>query len=166
MVLSSKRRQWEKHVNWDLLDFVVFGAMLSVVAIAWLLVRRTSSAKTYRFAAGFALATAFVLVWVNGAVGIIGSENNDANLLFFGVPAVALVGALIARFRPGGMAYAMYAAAMAQVLIAAVALLAGWGKEGPAWPRDVLAMSGFFTAMWLLSGLLFRKAAGESSRAA
>lgn len=153
-------------MNWDLLDFVVFGAMLSVVAIAWLLVRRTSSAKTYRFAAGFALVTAFVLVWVNGAVGIIGSENNDANLLFFGVPAVALVGALIARFRPGGMAYVMFAAAMAQVLIAAVALLAGWGNEGPAWPRDILVMSGFFTAMWLLSGLLFRKAAGESSRAA
>ena len=153
-------------MNWDLLDYVVFGAMLGGVSIAWWLVRRASGAKYYRLAAGFALAATFLLVWVNAAVGIIGSENNDSNLLFFGVPVVALLGALLARFHPNGMAHAMFAAAMAQVLIAAVALVAGWGSDGPAWPRDVLVMSGFFTAMWLLSGLLFRKAAGESTRAA
>ena len=60
----------------------------------------------------------------------------------------------------------MFAAALVQVLIAAAALINGWGNDGPAWPRDVLVMTGFFTAMWLTSGLLYRKAAGEDSPAA
>ena len=38
--------------------------------------RKTGDAA-YRTAVGVALAAAFLLIWVNGAVGIIGSENND-----------------------------------------------------------------------------------------
>ena len=63
---------------------------------------RASGNAAYRAAAGFALAAAFLLVWVNGAVGIIGTENNDANLLYVGVFGVGFFGALIARFDPLG----------------------------------------------------------------
>ena len=152
-------------MDWDVLDYVVFGLMLAAVSGGWLLLRRMSDAGSYRVAAGIALAAAFLLVWVNGAVGIIGSENNDANLLFFGVPAVALAGALLARLRAHGMSRAMFLAALVQVLIGAAALTAGWGRDGPAWPRDVLVMTLLFTAMWAAAGLLFRKAAGDSSPA-
>jgi len=72
----------------------------------------------YRFAVGVALTTAFILLWVNGAVGIIGDESNDANIMYFGVLAVGFIGAIIARFRPLGMARALYAMALAQVLAA------------------------------------------------
>ncbi len=63
----------------------------------------------------------------NGAVGIIGSEDNDANMLYFGVLAVGVVGALMARFRPIGMMLALIATALAQMLVAVIALTAGWG---------------------------------------
>ncbi len=50
----------------------------------------------YRFAVGVALAAAFLLVWMNLAVGLIGSEDNPANLMYFGVLAVGFIGAIIA----------------------------------------------------------------------
>jgi hypothetical protein len=46
-------------------------------------------------AAGVALATDFLLVWINGVVGIIGSEQEDANLLHGAVLAVGLLGAAV-----------------------------------------------------------------------
>lgn len=146
-------------MSWDVLDFAVFGALLAGVGITYTLVTRKSTSNVYRAAVGVAVVAAFILVWVNGAVGIIGNENNDANMMFFGVLAVAVIGAMIARFQPGGMARAMFATALAQGLVAAVALIAGLGSAGPIWPRDILVLTAFFAALWLFSAWLFRSAA-------
>jgi di/tricarboxylate transporter len=146
-------------VDWDFFDFAVFGAMLLGVGIVYALAKRRANNTTYRFAFGAALAAAFLLVWVNGAVGIIGNENNDANMMFFGVLVVGVVGAIIARLQPKGMARAMYATAIAQALVAVIALAANLGPAGTSWPWDVLVLTGFFTALWLVSARLFRKAA-------
>ena len=144
-------------MDWDVKDFVVSGAMLAaVLLIAWL-ARRKNRSSAYRFAVGVALAAAFILVWVNGAVGIIGDEGNDANLMFFGVLAVGVIGSVVARFHPRGMARAMFATAMAQAAVAAVAVIADLGATGPAWPGDVLVLTAFLVVMWLLSAWLFRK---------
>ena len=62
-----------------------------------------------------------MLVWINLAVGIIGSEDNPANLMYGGVLAVGVAGAVAARFRPGGMARALAATALAQ----------GWSAQSP-----------------------------------
>ena len=78
---------------WDVVDFSVFGAMLLGVGVIYTLVRRKTDNKTYRFAFGVALAAAFILIWVNAAVGIIGDESNDANMMYFGVLAVGIIGA-------------------------------------------------------------------------
>lgn len=146
-------------MNWDIVDFTVFGAMLLGVGVTYTFIRRNSDNTTYRFAMGIALAAAFVLIWVNGAVGIIGNENNDANMLFFGVLAVGIIGAIIARFQPGGMVRAMCATALAQAAVAVTALVAGWGSTAPIWPKDILGLTGFFVVLWLLSAYLFKKAA-------
>jgi len=148
---------------WDALDFAVFGAMLLGVGITYRLATRTPVNSTFRFAVIVALVAAFLLVWVNAAVGIIGDESNDANLMYFGVPAVGFIGAFIARFEPNGMARALLATALAQMAAAAIALIAGWGSMAPIWPRDVLAITGFFVTLWLLSAWLFRKAAATRS---
>jgi hypothetical protein len=144
---------------WEIEDFVIFGAMLAGVGIALALVGRRGRRRPYRFAVGVALLGAFLLMWINGAVGIIGSENNDANMLYFGVIAAGLLGAIIARGRPRGMSLAMLVAALVQVSIAAVALVADWGVTGPISPWDVIVLTAFFTALWLISAWLFRKAA-------
>lgn len=144
---------------WGIEDFVIFGAMILAVGIAWALARRRANGKRYKAAVGFALAAAFLLMWVNGAVGIIGSENNDANMMYFGVLAIGVLGTLIARGRPRGMSWAMSAAALAQVMVAAIALVTDWGVAGPVSPWDVIVLTIFFTALWLISAWLFRKAA-------
>ena len=149
---------------WDIVDYTVFGAMLLGAGVIYTFVRRKSDNTTYRFAMGVALAAAFILIWVNGAVGIIGDESNDANMLYFGVLAVGFFGAIIARFEPQGMARALYATALAQVAVAVIALIGGLGSTAPIWPRDVLLLTVFFVALWLLSALLFRKAARERNQ--
>ena len=113
---------------WDVLDFAVFGAMLVSVGFIYRLVRRKADNKTYRLAVGVALAAAFILIRINGAVGIIGDESNDANMMYFGVLAVGIVGAVIARFKPRGMVRALCATAIAQVAVAAIALRANSGR--------------------------------------
>ena len=48
--------------------------------------------KTYRRAFFVGFLGVFLLFWVNGAVGIIGSEDNPANLLYGGVVLTGFVG--------------------------------------------------------------------------
>jgi hypothetical protein len=50
------------------------------------------------------------------ASGIIGQDGDPANMMYFGVLAVGITGAVIARFRPAGMARALIAMALAQAL--------------------------------------------------
>jgi hypothetical protein len=143
--------QFTDEVAWDLADFVLAGALFGGVGLAYELAVRKTASAAYRAAVGVALAAALILVWANLAVGIMGDEGNPANLMYFGVLAVGLVSALLARFRPRGMVYALIATAVAQTLVAVVAWSAGLGFTGP--------MTVFFAALWLFSASLFRKAA-------
>lgn len=147
-------------VKWDPSDFAVFGAMLLGACGAWELAARMTSNSAYQAAVGVALAAAFLLVWINLAVGIIGSEDNPANLMYGGVLVIAIIGALIARLQPLGMARALAATALAQASVAMIALIAGLGSTGP-----ILFLAGFFATLWLLSAWLFRKAAQEKAPA-
>ncbi len=151
-------------MNWDLLDILTFSTMVAVVLIVVTLAWRRARSRAYRGAATVAVLGAFFLVWVNGAVGIIGNEENEANLLFFGVLAVAALGSVIARFRARGMAFALYATALAQVFVAAFAIVTDLGAAGPIWPRDILVMTAIFSVFWLLSGWLFSRAAKHERR--
>jgi hypothetical protein len=147
---------------WTHVDFAVFGAMMLIVGFLFRLVSRKAAGRRCRAAFGVALGTAFVLVWINGAVGIVGNENNDANMLYFGVLAVGALGAVIARFQPPGMVWAMCATASAQAAVAVIALVAGLGSAAPAWPGDILVLTVIFVAFWLTSAWLFRGAAAGS----
>jgi len=64
--------QFTDEVNWDAFDFAMFGIMLIVVGGIFELGVRMTSNAAYRAALGIALAAVFIIVWVNGAVGIIG----------------------------------------------------------------------------------------------
>ena len=121
---------------------------------------------TYRWAVGVALAAALVLVWLSLGVGIIGRDGDPANLMYFGVLGVGIVGALIARFRPGGMARALFATALAQTSIGAFAVIAGLGYPWSG-PLELAILNGFFVALFLGSAWLFRRVAlGRGERGA
>lgn len=161
LLLPLVAMRFTDEVNWTFGDFVVAAFLLFVpLGIYELMARRTGS-TAYRAASGIALVVAFLLVWLNGAVSIIGSENNPANLLYAGVLAIGAVGAIVARFRPNGMALAMNGAALALVVIAVVALGAGWGAGAPVWPWPVVILNGFFASLLAGSAVLFRRAAQE-----
>ena len=167
LLLPLVAMQFTDEVVWDVADFAIAGTLLVGAGVTLELAARRTGNGAYRAAVGVALGAAVILVWVSGAVGVIGSESNDANLMYGGVLAVGVIGALIARFRPHGMARALLATALAQALVAVIALIAGLGSTGPIWPRDILMLTGFFVALWLGSASLFQKAArGEAERGA
>ena len=116
------------------------------------------NSTAYRAASGVALAAAFILVWLSLGVGIIGKDGDPANLMYFGVLAVGSIGATIARLQPRGMARALFATALAQVLVTAIALIAGLGLPWSG-PAEILVLNGFFIALFVGSAWLFRRAA-------
>jgi len=116
-----------------------------------------SDRNAYRFAAGVALAAALLLVWLSLGVGIIGADGDPANTMYFGVVGVGIIGAIVARFRPHGMARALFATALAQALVAVIALIFGLGLPWSP-PVEILFLNGFFVALFVGSALLFRHA--------
>jgi hypothetical protein len=149
-------------MNWGLEDFIVAAILILGTTLIFDLLMRVTNNTTYRVAVAVALATALMLIWGNLAVGLIGNEDEPANLMYFGVLAVGVIGALIARFQPRGMARALFATALAQVLVAVIALIAGLGAPASG-PLEILGLTGFFATLFAGSGLLFRKAAQEGS---
>jgi hypothetical protein len=116
------------------------------------------SDTAYRFAAGLALAAAFLIVWLNVAAGLMGIEDDDpANLLYAGVLAIGFMGSIIARFRPQGLSHALFATALGQALVGAMAL----NYPNTASPVQIVLLHGLLVAMFAGAGLLFRYAARE-----
>jgi hypothetical protein len=108
LLLPLLAMQMTDEVVWDLADFAVAGALLVGTGLMYELAVRKPGNTAYRAAVGVALAAAFILIWMNLAVGIIGAEDNPANLMYGGVLAVAIIGAAIGRFQPAGMARALW----------------------------------------------------------
>jgi hypothetical protein len=165
LLLPLFAMQITDEIKWDAADFAIFGAMLAAACGTFELAARMTGDTLYRAAVGVAVVGAFILVWINLAVGLIGSEDDPANLMYGGVLAVAIIGAFIARFRPHGMARALAATALAQALVGVIALAAGFGSTAPYFPEAIVFLTGFFAGLWLISAWLFRKAARERTPA-
>ncbi|HEX5913904.1 MAG TPA: hypothetical protein VFY54_12310, partial [Rubrobacter sp.] len=149
---------------WSLADFVIAGALIFATGLAYVLVARKAGNFANRIAVGATLAAAFILVWVNLAVGIIGTSGDPANSMYIGVLAVGIIGAIVARLRPPGMARTLFAMALAQALVAVIALIAGLGYPASP-PLEILGANGFFVALFVGSALLFRYAGREQASA-
>ena len=157
MLLPLLAMQFTDEVVWDLADFVVAGALLVGTGLMYELVARKADNVAYRAAVGIAVLIALIIVWVNLAVGLIGNEGNPANLMYGGVLAVGIIGAIIARLDPHGMARALFATALAQALVFVIALIIG----KPQVTLGVLGVNAFFVMLFVGSALLFRRATHE-----
>jgi hypothetical protein len=151
--------QFSSGVAWGPGDFLHAGALVAGAGLMYELMASRSGSFAYRAGAGIGLGAAFLLIWANVAGGIVGSEDNPINAIYFGVPAVGIIGAAIARLAPRGMARAMLATALAQALAGIVALATVWGSPWEAL-ADVLLINGFFALLFTGSALLFRRASG------
>ena len=128
-----------------------FGAVVELVS-------RQTAASAYKTGLALTVFSLLLLGWVNGAVGIIGAEDNRANLMYGGVAVVALVGALLTRLRSAGMARVLAATAGAQLLVALIAMIAGLGGPSSG-PVEILVTNGFFIVLFVGAAVLFLKAA-------
>jgi hypothetical protein len=145
-------------VNWSLGDFIVAGVMFGLIGGAFELAVRVSGSWAYRGGAALALAGTLLTVWANLAVGIVGREDNPANLWFFGALLAGLAGAWIARFRASGMSAAMLVTALSLWLAFAVASIGP--RDGPFVSHGLeLAGTSVFALMFLGAAALFRLAA-------
>ncbi len=154
LLLPLIAMQFTDEVNWSLGDFVLAGVLLFGSLGIYELATRLTGNAAYRGGVGLAIAATVLLVWVNGAVGIVGAEDSDANRMYVAVLVLGLVGAFIARFRAGGMALAMVATALGLAVVAVIAVASGAGS-----PAEVLTLTGFFVALFAGSAWLFRAAA-------
>jgi predicted membrane channel-forming protein YqfA (hemolysin III family) len=148
--------QQTNEVNWTLSDFVVAGFLLTVTGIALDIISRKSSKISYRLASAIAIGTALLIVWSNLAVGIIGSEDNSANLMYLGVLTIGVFGGLIVKFRPLGMSFALIATAIAQVIVTAIAVFLDLGAPYNS-STQLIIFNGFFIELWLVSAWFFAK---------
>ena len=153
--------QFTSEVNWDITDFLIMGIVLYAIGLAFILFARKSKNPTYRAAFIVGLLGAFLLFWVNGAVGLIGGEGQEANLLYGAVFVVGLVGAIVSKFKAAGMAKTLFLAAIVQMLVPLAAYLI-WPPPETSWSPSVTGvflLSGFFALLFVISGSLFKKAA-------
>ena len=147
-------------------EFMLLGAGLMVLVLgARRLIKRMPGNRPYKYGLILAIAATFLTIWVNGAVGIIGSENNDANAMYLAIIIVALVGSVVVQFRPAGMVWVTGMNAMGMIVIAFLALVFDLGVNGPVWPMDVVWVTAFFVCFWAAAAWLFHEAAKHTGRA-
>lgn len=135
---------------------MVAGAFVFAATMTYEVVAATMRNRAYRLAVGLAVMTAVVLTWVNGVLAV---DVSGANVLYFGVVLVGLVGAAIARWRASGMAVALFVTAIAQMLVPLIALVFWKTHVAPGAALPGLGLNGMFIVLLAMSALLFRRAA-------
>jgi hypothetical protein len=85
-------------------------------------------------------------------------------VLYCGVIVVGIIGAIMARQHPHGMARTLCGMAMAQMVVPVMALFI-WKTDFAPGVVGVFALNGFFAALWRTSAWLFRQAAREQTPA-
>ena len=140
-------------VAWTGGDFVVFGAMLLAGCVAFETTARVARVPSYLLAGAIAIGAGFLLLWANLAVGIVDEPGHRANLLFLGVLVTGVLD--VARLQARGMSRVLVAMALAQMAAGGIAM----GMDTQESPAFVLAFTALYVVAWLLSALLFHKAA-------
>lgn len=153
---------------WSGGDYIFAAVALFGSATIYELVSRKGGNTAYRVAVGIAVVTSLLLVWINGAVGIIGDGDLDiVNAMYFGVLAIGLLGAFITLLEARKMSYVLYSMATLQFLVPIVALIiynpqiTSWGEPGIL---GVFLLNTFFVIMYVGSGILFRHSSNAISK--
>lgn len=150
--------QFSDEWNWGPGAFVLLGAVLLVCCVTFELVARRASGFAHRAGTAIAIAGGLLLFWGNLAVGFIGDEDNPANLAFYALLLAGVAGGFLAGFRPRGLSRVLLAMAAAQILIGVIAITSELDD-----PTSLAKLTGIFTAIWLISSLLFRHASRRTA---
>lgn len=138
--------------NWPVGAFVRVYLLFFATGMVFALVARRMGAWSYKAGAGVALAAGFALGWSN--MVHVADSGNPANLMYYSVLAVGVVGACLARLEARGLALTLFAMAVTLALIA-VMLPSG---APPYLARNMAFGHGALVVLFAASGLLFRHA--------
>ena len=159
LLLPFVAMRFTAEVNWGALDFLVIGLMLAALCGLIELTVRRSSKGVYRWAMGLAAIGGFLVIWANLAVGIVASENNPYNLIFFGIVLAAIIAGFVVRARPGPMAKILAVTALAMPVAVAVGQMAGSDELHDTRIAEWIAVT-MLAGVFALSAVLFRRAEG------
>lgn len=148
--------QFTNEVNWSITDYIFMGVLIFGTGLFYVLLTRSSENIIHRIAVALAILSTFLLVWINLAVGLIGSGPNAANLMYIAVVATVVTGAFFARFNSKKMERLMFTAAFMLVLIATIQLLAKMYMYDGSSVTEIVAINAFFAVLFIISALLFR----------
>lgn len=150
--------QFSAEVVWSIFDFGIAWTMIFGAGFTFQLISSKAENSAYKIATGLAAFTSLAVLWVNGAVGIIGNEGNQINLLFGVVLLVAVLGSYIAKLEAKAMSRVMFSTAITHVLISITGYSIHSGQN-PGYPiSGIINITLIFTVFWLLSALFYRRA--------
>jgi hypothetical protein len=152
--------------NWNPGAFVLLWVVVAAATFVYRLLATSQAANLpFRLGVGLAVVASFLLGWITLAVKVIGEEN-PANLFYFLIILGGLVGVGLARFQPAALAKVAFAMAGAILLVPVLALLFWPESDFSPGVEKVFILNGVFVAMFVVSGLLLRHAAGQATAGA
>jgi hypothetical protein len=160
VIMMQVGREWSAGVA--LIAAGVIGAVLLLIE----LVARKSGDPAYRAGVTTALAASLLLTWVNVVGGLTGNPENPQQVAFLVLFLTAGVGAFAAQARREGMARAMLGVAMVQAILTSLTVTNPSTASDPRGIAGFLLLSGYFTALWLVSAVLFYWSARRHAGAA
>ena len=150
--------------NWNPGAFVLLWAVLAIAALVYkLIATRPGAAPAHRLAAALAVLAGFLIFWMSIGPKIIGEEN-PGNLLYLLAILLGLIGVGFSRLQPARLAKVAFGMAAALLIIPVVAVLLWPANFDHGYARVQLLSAGF-AAVFVTSGLLFRRAAGAAKAA-
>jgi hypothetical protein len=145
-------------VNWTASDFTFAGVLLAVIGGGFELAVKMSSNVHYRLGAALALLATLLTIWANLAVGIVGSNDNPANLWFFAALLLGILASMVGRFSASGMSVAAFATAVALWVAFSLAVVQPTDEPLVKHSVEFTGIS-IFALLFIGSGALFRRAA-------
>jgi hypothetical protein len=73
LLVPAAAMQITNEVRWDAADFIIFGGMLIAACLAVEATMALAKSRRYRIAGSLAIVATFFVVWLELAVGIMGS---------------------------------------------------------------------------------------------
>lgn len=150
--------QFSQEVNWDMFDFLIAWILIFGAGFTFQLISMKTEAISYKIATGLAVFASLAILWVNGAVGIIGNENNPVNFLFGFVLAMVILGSFIAQLEAKAMSRVMLSTAATHLLVSLIGGSLHVSQNPGASISGVININLIFVVLWGLSALFFRKA--------
>lgn len=150
LLIPAIAMQVSRAWNWGPGDFLVAAILIGGVGLGVEWAVRRSPDPAFRAAAAVALVGAFLLAWINAVAHLVAGRDHPTNLAVLMIPLLGLALGWASRWQSAGLARALLVMVAAQGLLALVVAVTSSTKHAL-----VLLV---FTAPWLLSAFLFRRA--------